>query len=121
MLLNRIRPEIYPILRKNQNGFRTKRSTTGKMITIRRILDGIKSKNLPATLLFIDFSQDFDSINREKISFHMKDIIIIYCIPTEIVNAILMLYNNTRSMVRSPDGDTPFFDITIVYWSSTRR
>ena len=51
----------------------------------------------------------------------MKDIIIIYCIPTEIVNAILMLYNNTRSMVRSPDGDTPFFDITIVYWSTTRR
>ena len=27
------------------------------------------------------------------------------------VNAILML-KNTRSMVRSPDGDTPFFDIT---------
>ena len=23
-----------------------------------------------------------------------------------------MLYNNTRSMVRSPDGDTPFFEIT---------
>ena len=42
----------------------------------------------------------------------MKDILIIYAIPTEIVNAILMLYKNTRSMVRSPDGDTPFFDIT---------
>ena len=24
-----------------------------------------------------------------------------------------MLYKNTRYMVRSPDGDTPFFDITI--------
>ena len=23
-----------------------------------------------------------------------------------------MLYKNTCSMVRSPDGDTPFFDIT---------
>ena len=42
----------------------------------------------------------------------MKDILIIYGIPTEIVNAILMLYNNTHSMVKSPDGDTPFFDIT---------
>ena len=28
------------------------------------------------------------------------------------LNAILMLYKNTRYMVRSPDGDTPFFDIT---------
>ena len=42
----------------------------------------------------------------------MNDILIIYGIPTEIVNAILLLYKNTRSMVRSPDGDTPFFDIT---------
>ena len=24
----------------------------------------------------------------------------------------MMLYNNTRSMVRSPDGDTPYFEIT---------
>ena len=42
----------------------------------------------------------------------MKDILIIYGIPTEIVNAILMLYKNIRSLVRSPDGDTPFFYIT---------
>ena len=108
MLLNRIEPDLDPNLRKNQNSFRTKRSTTGKMLTIRRILEGVTSKNLPATLHFIDFSQTFDSINREK----MKDILIIYSIPTEIVNAILMLYKNTRSMVRSPDGDTSFFDIT---------
>ena len=108
MLLNRIRPDIYPTLRKNQNGFRTNRSTTGKMLTIQRILEGVKSKNLPATLLFIHFSQPFDAIYREK----MKDILIIYSIPTEIINIILILYNNTRSMVRSPDGDTLFFDIT---------
>ena len=42
----------------------------------------------------------------------MKDILIIYGIPTEIVNAILMIFKNTRYMVRSPDGDTSFFDIT---------
>ena len=88
MLLNRIRPEIDPILRENPNGFRTKKSTTGKMLTIRCILKGVKSKNLPATLLFIDFTQAFDSINREK----MKGILIIYGIPTEVVNSILILY-----------------------------
>ena len=108
MLLNRIRLEIDPTLRNNQNEFRTKRSTTGKMLTIRHILEGVKIKNLPSTLLFIDFSQAFDLINREN----MKGILIIYGIPTEIVNAILMLYKNIHSMVRSPDGDTSFFDIT---------
>ena len=108
MILNRKRPDTGLILRKNQNGFRTMRSTIGKMLTIRRILEGVKSKNLPATLLFIDFSKAFDSINREK----MKDILIIYGIPTEIVNAILILYRNTRSMVGSPDCDTSLVDIT---------
>ena len=39
MILNRIRPEIdLKKSRKNQNGFRKNRSTTGQMLTIRRIL-----------------------------------------------------------------------------------
>ena len=38
----------------------------------------------------------------------MRSIIIHYEIPEETVNAIMMLYKNTRSMVRSPDGGTPF-------------
>ena len=66
MLLNRIRPESDPILRKNQNGFRTNRSTMGQILTIRRILERVKSKNLPLTLLFIDISKSFDTINRKK-------------------------------------------------------
>ena len=42
----------------------------------------------------------------------MKHILKSYGIPAETVNAIMMLYMNTRSMVRSPDGDTQFFEIT---------
>ena len=42
----------------------------------------------------------------------MKEILLKYGIPEETVCTIMMLYNNTRSMVRSPDGDTPYFEIT---------
>ena len=108
IILNRIRPDIDPILQKNQNGFRKNRSTSGQILTIRCILEGVKSKNLPLTLLFIDFSKAFDSINRNKIEFILRK----YGIETEIINAIMMLYMNTRSMVRLPDGDTTFFEIT---------
>ena len=79
MLLNRIRPEIDKVIRKNQNGFRKNRSTLGHILTIRRILEGIKSQNQPATLLFIDFAKAFDSIHREK----MRMILIAYGIPID--------------------------------------
>ena len=35
-----------------------------------------------------------------------------YGIPTETVNLIMILYQNTRFMVISPDGYTQLFDIT---------
>ena len=95
MLLNRIRPKIEDILRKNQNGFRTNRSTTGQILTIRRLIEGVKSKNVPAILLFIDFSKAFDSIGRLK----LKYILSAYGIPKETINAIIILYTNTRAMV----------------------
>ena len=41
MLLNRIRPEIEIIIRKNQNGFRQNRSTTVQILTIRHIIEGV--------------------------------------------------------------------------------
>lgn len=108
LLLNRIRPEVDKLLRKNQNGFRKNRSTTGQILTIRRILEGVRQKKLSATLLFIDFKKAFDSVHREKLA----EILLSYGVPEEIVSAIMMLYINTRSMVRSPDGDTDFFDVT---------
>ena len=108
MFLNRIRPVLDPLLRKNQNGFRQNRSTTGQILTIRRIIEGAKSKQLPATLLFIDFSKAFDSIHRGK----MREILTAYGLPEEIVKAIMISYINTKCKVRSPDGDTDYFDIT---------
>ena len=67
---------------------------------------GIKSKNLLAALLFIEFSKAFDSIHRGK----MKEILSVYVITKETEDAIMILYHDTSSMVRSPDGDTDFFD-----------
>ena len=41
----------------------------------------------------------------------MKKILLAYRIPEEIVTAIMILYRNTKSMVRSPYGDTEFLNI----------
>ena len=107
MLLNRIQPEVEKVLRRNQNGFRKNRSTVGQILTVRRIIEGVKANNLEAVILFVDFSKAFDSIHRGKIA----EILQAYGIPNETITAIMMLYRNTIAMVRSPDGDTYFFNV----------
>ena len=80
---------------------------TSQILTIRRILEGVRAKNLQVTLIFVDFTKAFDSIHREK----MEQILLAYGIPKETVAAITILYRNTKVKVRSPDGDTEYFDI----------
>ena len=106
LLWNLIEPKI-DILRKNQNGFRRNRSTTSQILTICLILEGVRAKNLQATLLFVDFTKAFNSIHRVK----LEQILVAYGLPKETVAAITILYRNTKVKVRSPDGDTEYFDI----------
>ena len=109
MILNRIRPKIDPLLRANQNGFRSGRTTLGQILALRRLIEGIKSKNLKAVITFIDFSKAFDSINREK----MFKILKAYDVPPNLLKTIIAMYTNTRAKVVSPDGDTDLFEITM--------
>ena len=107
LLRNRIEPKIYDILRKNRNGFRRNRSTTSQILTFRRILEGVRAKNLLATLIFVDFTKAFNSIHRGK----MEQILLAYGIPKETVAEITILNRKTKVKVRSLDGDTEYFDI----------
>ena len=108
LILNRIQPILDPFLRPNQNGFRPGRTTTSQILALRRIIEGVKSNKLPAVLLFLDFRKAFDSIHRGK----MLKILKAYDIPEELINAISKLYENTKSRVLSPDGETDWFDIS---------
>ena len=109
LLHNRIEPKIENILWKNQNGFRRNRSTTSQILTIRRILEGVRAKNLEATILFVDFTKAFDTIHRGK----MEQTLLAYGLPKETVAATMMLHRNTKVKVRFPDGDTEDFDLLL--------
>ena len=76
---------------------------TSQILTIYRILEGIRAKNLDATILLVDFTKAFDSIHRR--------ILLTYGLPKETITAIMILYRNTKGKARSPDGDTDYFDI----------
>ena len=74
LLWNRIEPQIDNILRKNQNGFQRNRVTTSQILTIRKILESVRAKNLQVTKLFVDFTKVFDSIHRGE----MEQILLAY-------------------------------------------
>ena len=107
MLLNRIQPHVDPLLTWTQNGFRKSRSTLFNIITLRRIIEGLKAKHLPLATVFIDFSKAFDSIHRER----MFKILRAYGIPSSTVEAIKIIYDNSSAKVITPDGETDFFEI----------
>ena len=66
----------------------------------------VQKKNLEATILLVDFSKAFDSIHTGK----MEQILLAFGFPKETVAAIMMIYKK-QVKVRSPDGDTDYFDI----------
>ena len=107
MILNRIQPKIDKHLRPNQNGFRPGRRTTSHILALRRLIEGVKSRNRKAVILYIDFRKAFDSINRRK----MEKILKAYDIPPNLLKCIMKMYENTRAKVISPDGETDFFQI----------
>ena len=107
MILSRIQSKTDKCLRPIQNGFRPGRRTTSHVLPLRRLIEGVKSKNLKAIILYIDFKKAFDSINRKK----MLKILRAYDVPPKILNAIEKMYENTRAKIISPDGETDFFKI----------
>ena len=79
---------------------------SSQSLTLRRLIEGITGKQLPAVLTFVDFSKVFGSIHRGK----LMEILKAYGIPAKIVDAIDILYEDTEAQVITPD-DTDFFRI----------
>ena len=108
LILIRLRSVINLKLRINQNGFRPNRTTVARILTLRRIIEGVKANHLPAIITFIDFKKAFDSIHRAK----MMRILKAYGIPPNLLSATEKMYTNTKARVQTPDGETELFDIT---------
>ena len=62
-------------------------------------------------LRMVNICEVVDLFLRKPFCFFLSIILLAYGIPKETVAAITILYRNTKVKVRSPDGDTEYFDI----------
>ena len=66
---------------------------TSQILALRRLIEGVKDKNLEAILIFIDFKKAFDTVHRGKI-----------LILKALVIAISIIYEDTSAKVITSDG-----------------
>ena len=71
-------------------------------MTVHQIIEGVREKNLEATLLFVDYSKTFYCIYKGK----MEQILMAHDLSDVTVSAIIMLYKNTKGKVCSPDDES---------------
>ena len=66
MILIRLQTKMDDYPRPNQNGFRPGRTTTAHILALRRFIEGVKSHNRKAIVIYVDFQKAFDSVNEKR-------------------------------------------------------
>ncbi|GFR69577.1 E3 ubiquitin-protein ligase RNF31 [Elysia marginata] len=91
VLLNRIKAATDPKLHDEQAGYRSNRSTTDHIATLKIIVEQSLEWNSPLIVNFLDYEKAFDSIDREFLWKIMRN----YGIPQKIVSLVRKMYDGT--------------------------
>ena len=105
---NRIRDAVEEVLRFNQYGFRSERSTAGAQACFSEMYAKAKRATAGVVFGFVDFSKAFPPISFASI----KEALRAFHIPPGVTNMILSLYNDElKAYVRTPLGATNHFNV----------
>ena len=95
VLLNRLLPVINPELLNLQSGFRPGRSTAEQVVALRCIIDDCRTRQISASIVFVDFRKAFDSVSHGQI----PRVLALYGVPEELIAAVMDLYQGTTTEV----------------------
>ena len=107
IILSRIKSKVDEKLRPNQAGFRSNRSTTDQITTLRIILEQSKEWNSQLFVNFIDYKKAFDSLDRTSLWKILRH----YGIPQKIVNIIKSMYEGGGGKVMFKGKLSDLFEI----------
>lgn len=95
IILMRIKDATDHKLRDEQAGFRSNRSTTDQIATLRIIVEQSLEWNSPLLINFLDYEKAFDSIDRDTLWKILRN----HGIPERIVNLIRNMYEKTTCRI----------------------
>jgi hypothetical protein len=107
IILERMKETVDTMLRDEQAGFRSNRSCTDQICTLRIIIEQSNEWNSPLYISFVDYEKAFYSLNREllwKIARH-------YGIPQKLVNLIKKTYEKTNCKIVHEGTLTDSFEV----------
>lgn len=93
---------------EQQSGFRRNRSTIDNIFIVRQIFERCLEYNIELHNIFIDYTQAFDSVYRNKI----KEALMMYKVPNKLIRLIMLTLHNTKASVKINNELSSEFEIT---------
>lgn len=95
-LLNRLRPYANNIIGEYQSGFMSGRSTIDHIFTLKQVIEKYHEFNRPLHLIFIDFKQAYDSVQRTEIWRSLK----LLGVPSKLISMMKVSTEGARCAVK---------------------
>jgi sorting nexin-29 len=112
ILHKRLEPYAEETLGDYQCGFRTGRSTTNQLFTLRLVLEKAHEFGIDLHLLFIAFKQACDTVDRKYLFEVLKE----FGIPKKLVNLIKMTLKDSTCRVKIQGQLSSIFKVKVGFW-----
>ena len=102
--IQKLAERVYP---ESQCGFRSKRSTTDMIFSVRQLQEKCNEQNMPLYIAFIDLTKAFDLVSREG----LYAILLKIGCPPKLFNIVKSFHTNTRATIQYDGSVSDSFEI----------